>query len=284
MFENSSFNSFCFRYSREFVCTLYRLIEIIKKMTGGLDKMKNTENNEEQKTNHIFVYMKKLLYMVSDVMLIFFKGYCILTGLILLSEINALSGVINETLLMESIESLKTGTYLSDCIISISSLIWIVLIGIFLMHSETRKVYVAMVLWILQIGLRIFQRNTLLVSLFRPESIIMYVVIFSIIKIFTCEQVENYIKHFKNQYTVITGNNMLYTYDVVIKGSYAWVEAEKTLYRIISDDESELQADAIITSDDVKINACRVSSFASEEAAFGAMEYIKGVARKGLEK
>lgn len=284
MFENSSFNSFYFRYIREFVCTLYRLIEIIKKMTGGLDKMKNTENNEEQKTNHIFVYMKKLLYMVSDVMLIFFKGYCILTGLILLSEINALSGVINETLLMESIESLKTGTYLSDCIISISSLIWIVLIGIFLMHEETRKVYVAMVLWILQIGLRIFQRNTLLVSLFRPESIIMYVVIFSIIKIFTCEQVENYIKHFKNQYTVITGNNMLYTYDVVIKGSYAWVEAEKTLYRIISDDESELQADAIITSDDVKINACRVSSFASEEAAFGAMEYIKGVARKGLEK
>lgn len=72
--------------------------------------------------------------------------------------------------------------------------------------------------------------------------------------------------------------------EVVIKGSYAWVEAEKTLYRIISDDESELQADAIITSDDVKINACRVSSFASEEAAFGAMEYIKGVARKGLEK
>ena len=253
-------------------------------MTGGLDKMTNTENNEEQKTNHIFVYMKKLLYMVSDVMLIFFKGYCILTGLILLSEINALSGVINETLLMESIESLKTGTYLSNCIISISSFIWIVLIGIFLMHEETRKVYVAMVLWILQIGLRIFQRNTLLVSLFRPESIIMYVVIFSIIKIFTCEQVENYIKHFKNQYTVITGNNMLLTYDVVIKGSYAWVEAEKTLYRIISDDESELQADAIITSDDVKINACRVSSFASEEAAFGAMEYIKGVARKGLEK
>ena len=53
---------------------------------------------------------------------------------------------------------------------------------------------------------------------------------------------------------------------------------------IISDDESELQADAIITSDGVKINICRVSSFASEEAAFGAMEYIKGVARKGLEK
>lgn len=97
-------------------------------MTGGLDKMKNTENNEEQKTNHIFVYTKKLLYMVSDVMLIFFKWYCILTGLILLSEINALSGVINETLLMESIESLKTGTYLSNCIISISSFIWIVLI------------------------------------------------------------------------------------------------------------------------------------------------------------
>ena len=151
------------------------------------------------------------------------------------------------------------------------------------MHEEVKKVYVSMILLILQMELKIFQRDTLLVNLFLPKSIIMYVVIFSIIKIFTCEQVENYIKHFKNRYTVITGNNMLYTYDVVIKGSYAWVEAEKTLYRIISDDESELQADAIITSDDVKINVCRVSSFANEEAAFGAMEYIEGVARKDLE-
>ena len=251
----------------------------------------NIENNcyerkeiaMNERKNNVISYVKYILYTVSDVVLMYFKWYCILTGLILLSEINALSGVINETLLMESIESLKTGTYLSDCIISISSLIWIALICIFLMHKETRKVYVAMVLWILQIELRIFQRNTLLVSLFRPESIIMYVVIFSIIKIFTCEQVENYIKHFKNQYTVITKNNMLHTYDVVIKGSYAWVEAEKTLYRIISDDESELQADAIITSDGVKINICRVSSFANEEAAFGAMEYIEGVARKDLE-
>lgn len=107
----------------------------------------NIENNcyerkeiaMNERKNNVISYVKYILYTVSDVVLMYFKWYCILTGLILLSEINALSGVINETLLMESIESLKTGTYLSDCIIIISSLTWLVLIYIFLMHEEVKK-------------------------------------------------------------------------------------------------------------------------------------------------
>lgn len=77
------------------------------------------------------------------------------------------------------------------------------------------------------------------------------------------------------KYTVRTENSTLFTKDVVIKGSYVWVEEEKILYRIIKDDEVELQADAIIMSENMTINVCRVSTFASAEVAFGAMDYNK---------
>lgn len=84
------------------------------------------------------------------------------------------------------------------------------------------------------------------------------------------------------QYIVKTEDSIIFTNEVIIKESYVWVEEEKTLYRILKEDEVEIQANAIITSDGTEIKACRVSSFESADVAFGAMEYNIKTMEKAL--
>lgn len=85
------------------------------------------------------------------------------------------------------------------------------------------------------------------------------------------------------KYIIRTEGSTTFTDDVIIKGSYAWIEEEKTLYRILKDDEIELQADAIITFGEKHIKACRISIFENAEVAFGAMEYNIQTMEKVLE-
>lgn len=85
------------------------------------------------------------------------------------------------------------------------------------------------------------------------------------------------------KYIIRTENSTIFTNDVIIKENYVWVEEEKTLYRILREDEVELQANVIITSDETEIKVCRVSTFESAEVAFGVMEYNIKTMEKALE-
>ena len=85
------------------------------------------------------------------------------------------------------------------------------------------------------------------------------------------------------QYKIRTESSTIFTNNVLIKESYLWVEEEKTLYRILKEDEAELQADAIITLGETEIKACRVSTFENAEVAFWAMEYNTKTMKKALE-
>lgn len=90
-------------------------------------------------------------------------------------------------------------------------------------------------------------------------------------------------EEFMKKYKVRTEDSTIFTDDVIIKGSYAWIEEEKTLYRILKEDEVELQADAIISLGETEMKACRVSIFENAETAFGIMEYNVKAMDKALE-
>ena len=81
---------------------------------------------------------------------------------------------------------------------------------------------------------------------------------------------------------VRTEYGTIYTEDVIIKGSYVWLEAYKTLYRILDEDETEIQVDVLITINRTEIKACRVMTCRSAEEAFSLMRYNIKRAKESL--
>lgn len=81
---------------------------------------------------------------------------------------------------------------------------------------------------------------------------------------------------------VRTEYGTIYTEDVIINGSYVWVEELKTLYRILDEDETEIQVAVIITINKTEIKACRVMTCRSAEEAFSLMKYNIERAKESL--
>lgn len=70
-----------------------------------------------------------------------------------------------------------------------------------------------------------------------------------------------------------TEQSTIITTNVIFKGNYLWVEEDKTLYRILAENDESIQPDGILTIDDIVIKICRVAKFANADVAFSTMEY-----------
>ena len=115
---------------------------------------------------------KKLLNMISDSMLHFFAVYVFMTGFNTLYCIQH-----DKQTAMEIVKDYYEYTLL------MSSFVWILVCLIFMYDMKKTKVFTSLALWFLQISLSVVQKShTFWLSFFLPNTIVIYVIIFLIIR------------------------------------------------------------------------------------------------------
>ena len=117
-------------------------------------------------------FCKKLLNMISDSMLHFFAVYILATGF------NTLYCIQYDIRVdMEIVKDYYEYTLL------MSSLVWILVCLIFMYDMKKNKVFTSLALYYLQIFLLVVQKShTFWLSFFLPNTIVIYVIIFLIIR------------------------------------------------------------------------------------------------------
>lgn len=120
----------------------------------------------------IWEICKKLLNMISDSMLHFFAVYILATGFNTLYCIQH-----DKQTAMEIVKDYYEYTLL------MSSLVWILVCLIFMYDMKKTKVFTSLALYSLQIFLLVVQKShTFWLSFFLPNTIVIYVIIFLIIR------------------------------------------------------------------------------------------------------
>lgn len=117
-------------------------------------------------------FCKKLLNMISDSMLHFFAVYILATGFNTLYCIQY-----DKQTAMEIVK------YYHDYTLLAALFVWQLVCIIFMFNMETAKVFTSLALYSLQIFLLVVQKShTFWLSFFLPNTIVIYVIIFLIIR------------------------------------------------------------------------------------------------------
>lgn len=117
-------------------------------------------------------FCKKLLNMISDSMLHFFAVYILATGF------NTLYCIQYDK--QTAMEIMK---YYHDYTLLAALFVWQLVCIIFMFNMETAKVFTSLALYSLQIFLLVVQKShTFWLSFFLPNTIVIYVIIFLIIR------------------------------------------------------------------------------------------------------